>query len=107
MLDGVYSNGQTLAIGQLAVAKFQSDTGLGQAGQNLWTATTDSGQAAYGQAGTGGRGALVSGSLESSNVDIATQFTDLIAHQTGFQADSKTITTADQMLDTVIQLIQS
>jgi flagellar hook protein FlgE len=106
VVDGVYSNGQTIAIGQLAVAKFQSDTGLGQAGQNLWTATTDSGAAAFGQAGTGGRGSLVSGSLESSNVDIATQFTDLIAHQTGFEASSKTITTADQMLQDLISMKQ-
>jgi flagellar hook protein FlgE len=106
VVDGVYSNGQTIAIGQLAIAKFQSDTGLGQAGQNLWTATQDSGAAAFGQAGSGGRGALVSGSLEASNVDIATQFTDLIAHQTGFEASSKTITTADQMLQDLIAMKQ-
>jgi flagellar hook protein FlgE len=106
VVDGVYSNGQTIAVGQLAIAKFQSDTGLGQAGQNLWTATADSGAAAYGQAGSGGRGALVSGSLEASNVDIATQFTDLIAHQTGFEANSKTITTADQMLQALIAMKQ-
>ncbi len=106
VVDGVYSNGQTIAVGQLAIAKFQSDTGLGQAGQNLWTATADSGAAAYGQAGSGGRGAIVSGSLESSNVDIATQFTDLIAHQTGFEASSKTITTADQMLQALIAMKQ-
>jgi flagellar hook protein FlgE len=106
VVDGVYSNGQTIAIGQMAVAKFQSDTGLGQAGQNLWTATADSGAAANGQAGTGGRGALVSGSLEASNVDIATQFTDLIAHQTGFEANSKTITTANQMLQDLIAMKQ-
>jgi flagellar hook protein FlgE len=106
VVDGVYSNGQTIAIAQMGIAKFQSDTGLGQAGQNLWTATADSGAAAVGQAGTGGRGALVSGSLESSNVDIATQFTDLIAHQTGFEASSKTITTADQMLQDLIAMKQ-
>jgi flagellar hook protein FlgE len=106
VVDGVYSNGQTIAVGQLAIAKFQSDTGLGQAGQNLWTATSDSGAAAFGQAGSGGRGALVSGSLEASNVDIATQFTDLIAHQTGFEASSKTITTADQMLQALIAMKQ-
>jgi flagellar hook protein FlgE len=106
VVQGVYSNGQTLAIGQLALAKFQSDTGLAQSGDNLWSATADSGAAAYGQAGTGGRGGLVSGSLESSNVDIATQFTDLIAHQTGFEASSKTITTADQMLQDLIAMKQ-
>ena len=91
-VSGVYTNGQTIAIAQMAVAKFQNDQGLGQAGQNCWTATQDSGQAAVGSAGTGGRAAIVSGSLEESNVDIATQFIDLIAHQRGFEANSKTIT---------------
>ena len=106
VVSGIYTNGQTIAVAQLAVAKFQSDNGLGQAGQNCWTATPDSGQAALGSAGTGGRAAIVSGSLEESNVDIATQFTDLIAHQRGFEANSKTITTADQMLQDVLAMKQ-
>lgn len=106
VVSGVYTNGQTIAIAQMAVAKFQNDQGLGQAGQNCWTATQDSGQAAVGSAGTGGRAAIVSGSLEESNVDIATQFTDLIAHQRGFEANSKTITTADQMLQDVLAMKQ-
>jgi flagellar hook protein FlgE len=106
VVDGIYTNGQTIAVGKLAVAKFASNTGLGRAGQNLWTATQDSGVAALGQAGAGGRGALVTGSLEGSNVDIATQFVDLIAHQRSFQADSKTITTADQMLQDVVNMKQ-
>jgi flagellar hook protein FlgE len=59
-----------------------------------------------GSAGTGGRGSLVSGSLEASNVDMSSQFVDLIAHQSSFQADSKTITTADQMLQTLMQMKQ-
>jgi flagellar hook protein FlgE len=106
VVSGVYTNGQTIAIAQLAVAKFQSDDGLGQAGQNCWTATPDSGDPAVGTAGSGGRAAIVSGSLEESNVDIATQFTDLIAHQRGFEANSKTITTADQMLQDVLAMKQ-
>jgi len=106
VVSGVYTNGQTIAIAQMAVAKFQNDQGLGQAGQNCWTATRDSGQAAVGAAGSGGRAAIVSGSLEESNVDIATQFTDLIAHQRGFEANSKTITTADQMLQDVLAMKQ-
>jgi flagellar hook protein FlgE len=106
VVSGVYTNGQTIAIAQLAVAKFQNDQGLGSAGQNCWTSTPDSGQAAVGAAGTGGRAAIVSGSLEESNVDIATQFTDLIAHQRGFEANSKTITTADQMLQDVLAMKQ-
>jgi flagellar hook protein FlgE len=106
VVQGSYTNGQTLAVAQMAVAKFPSDTGLGQAGQNLWTATRDSGLPAMGSAGTGGRGSLVSGSLEASNVDMSSQFVDLIAHQSSFQADSKTITTADQMLQTLMQMKQ-
>jgi len=105
-VSGVYTNGQTLAVGQLAIAKFPSNTGLQQAGENVWSASQASGVAAMGAAGTGGRGAIVTGSLEQSNVDIASQFVDLIAHQRAFQADSKTITTADQMLQDLMQLKQ-
>jgi flagellar hook protein FlgE len=106
VVDGVYTNGQSIAVGQLAIAKFQSNDGLGQAGQNLWTATHDSGDAALGAAGAGGRGGLVAGALENSNVDIATQFVDLIAHQRAFQANAKTITTADQMLQDLMTIKQ-
>jgi flagellar hook protein FlgE len=105
-VSGVYSNGQTVAVGQLAIAKFPSNNGLVQTGQNLWAASQSSGEPALGAAGAGGRGALVTGSLEQSNVDIASQFVDLIAHQRSFQADSKTITTADQMLQDLMQMTQ-
>jgi flagellar hook protein FlgE len=106
VVSGIYTNGQTIAIAELAVAKFQNNNGLGQAGQNCWTATPDSGSAAVGTAGTGGRASIVSQSLESSNVDIAEQFTELIAHQRGFEANAKTITTADQMLQDVLAMKQ-
>jgi flagellar hook protein FlgE len=105
-VSGNYSNGQSIAVGQLAVAKFQSNNGLADAGHNLWTATNASGAAAVGTAGSGGRAAVVSGSLEQSNVDISTQLVELIAHQASFQANSKTITTADQMMQTVVNLQQ-
>lgn len=105
-VSGTYTNGQTVAVGQLAIAKFPSNNGLAQAGQNVWAATPSSGDPALGAAGAGGRGAIVTGSLEQSNVDIATQFVDLIAHQRSFQADSKTITTADQMLQDLMQINQ-
>jgi flagellar hook protein FlgE len=106
VVSGVYSNGQTVAAGKIAIAKFRSNDGLGKAGQNLWVATRESGDAAIGAAGQGGRGAVVSGSLEQSNVDIAEQFVDLIAHQRAFQANSKTITTADQMLQELMTIKQ-
>jgi flagellar hook protein FlgE len=104
VVKGTYTNGQKLDIGQLAIAKFRSNEGLGRAGQNLWIATRESGDAAIGTAGSGGRGAVTGGALEQSNVDLATQFVDLIAHQRAFSANSKTITTADEMLQEVVNL---
>lgn len=104
VVDAAYTNGQKVAVGQLAVAKFRSNDGLARAGQNLWEATRDSGEAALGAAGAGGRGSLVAGALEQSNVDIAAQLVDLITHQRAFQASSKTITTADEMLQDVVNL---
>ena len=106
VVSGTYSNGQNIAVGKLAIAKFESNDGLGKAGHNLWVATQESGVAAVGAAGSGGRAAVVSGALEQSNVDIASQFVDLIAHQRAFQANSKTITTADQMLQEVVNMKQ-
>jgi len=103
-VQGVYTNGQTLPIAKLAIAKFRANDGLGRAGHNLWVQTVDSGDPAIGSAGTGGRASVVSGSLEQSNVDITQQFVDLISHQRAFEANSKTITTADQMLQTVENL---
>jgi flagellar hook protein FlgE len=98
VVEGLYTNGQKIAMAQLAIAKFRSNDGLGRAGQNLWIETRDSGAAAMGTAGSGGRASVAAGTLEQSNVDIAQQFVDLIAHQRAFQANSKTITTADEML---------
>jgi len=106
VVSGTYTNGQTISVAQLAVAKFTSDTGLGQAGQNLWTATNESGLPAVGAPGVGGQASLVTGSLESSNVDISEQFVELIADQASYQADSKTITTADQMVQALMQMVQ-
>jgi flagellar hook protein FlgE len=104
VVKGIYSNGQKLPVGQLAIAKFRSNEGLGRAGQNLWIETGDSGAAAMGTAGSGGRGSVSSGTLEQSNVDLAQQFVELIAHQRAFQANSKTITTADEMLQELVNI---
>jgi len=101
---GLYTNGQKLALSQLAIAKFRSNDGLGRAGQSLWIDTRDSGTAAYGVAGSGGRGAASSGALEGSNVDLAEEFVGLIQHQRSFAANSKTITTADEMLQELINI---
>ncbi len=101
---GLYTNGQKIAISQLAVAKFQSNDGLGRAGQSLWIDTRDSGPPAVGTAASGGRGSVSSGSVESSNVDLASEFVSMIQHQRSFSANSKTITTADEMLQELINI---
>lgn len=101
---GVYSNGEQVEVAKLAVAKFSSNDGLGRGGHNLWMATRASGEAAIGESGSGGRAAIVSGALEQSNVDIAQQFVEMISHQRAFQANSKTITTADEMLQEIVNL---
>jgi flagellar hook protein FlgE len=101
---GLYTNGEKLALSQLAIAKFQSNDGLGRAGESLWIDTRESGQAAYGTAGSGGRGATSAGATEASNVDLAEEFVGLIQHQRSFSANSKTITTADEMLQELINI---
>jgi flagellar hook protein FlgE len=102
LVQGLYTNGQKITIGQLAVAKFRSNDGLGRAGQNLWIETRDSGTAALGAAGAGGRASVSAGALESSNVDLGEEFVGLIQHQRSFSANSRTITTADEMLQELI-----
>jgi flagellar hook protein FlgE len=104
VVTGLYTNGQKLDLAQLGIAKFRSNDGLGRAGQNLWIDTRDSGPAALGTAGSGGRGAVSSGTIEMSNVDLASEFVGLIQHQRSFSANSKTITTADEMLQELINI---
>jgi len=106
VLSGVYSNGQTQVLGQIALASFLNSAGLLRAGQNNFTATSASGSAAVGAAGTGGRGTVTTGALEMSNVDLATQFTGMITAERGFQANARVITTSDQMLQELVNLKQ-
>jgi len=103
-ITGVFTNGQRRTLGQVAVANFKSVDGLNRAGQGLWVQTEDSGEALLGAASTGGRGAVVSGSLEQSNVDIGREFVDLISFQRGFQANSKVIQTADEMYGELVNM---
>jgi flagellar hook protein FlgE len=104
LVQGLYTNGQKISIGQLAVAKFRSNDGLGKAGAGLWIETRESGTAALGGAGAGGRASVSSGALEQSNVDLAEEFVGLIQHQRSYSANSKTITTADEMLQELINI---
>jgi flagellar hook protein FlgE len=103
-INGVFTNGQTRVLGQVAVAGFSAPDRMERVGGNLYQQTQSSGQPVVGAPGAGGRASIISGSLEQSNVDLAEQFVRLIAAQRAFQANSKTITTADQLLSELISL---
>ncbi len=103
-ITGVYSNGTNRIIGQLALASFTNQGGLEKAGENTYVESNNSGMANIGTSGIAGKGSLLAGSLEMSNVDLTEQFTDMIVTQRGFQASSKTIQTADTLLETVMNL---
>ena len=104
-VEGTYSNGQTSALGQVAVATFYNTQGLARTGSNDYQATAGSGQASVGIAGTGGRGKITGGSVEGSNVDVATEFAKMIVAQQAYQANAKTVTTFDQIAQTTIAMI--
>jgi flagellar hook protein FlgE len=106
VIQGVFSNGQTNPIGQIAIATFANEQGLIRNGSNNFLASLSSGAANVGTAGTGGRGTLSGGALEQSNVDIATQFAELIVAERSYQANAKSITTFDQVTQTAINLVQ-
>ncbi len=101
---GVFTNGQSRALGQVAVADFAAPDKLERIGGNLLARTPGAGDPNVGAAGSGGRAGIVAGALEQSNVDLATEFVRMIAAQRGFQANSKTITTADQLLAELMTL---
>lgn len=103
-ITGVYSNGQSVILGQIALAGFLNPSGLLRAGQNSFQTSSASGEPAIGKPGSGGRGKVVTGSLEMSNVDLATQFTGMITAQRGFQANSRVITASDEMLQDLVNL---
>ncbi len=105
-ITGSFSNGKTQALGQLALATFANDNGLQLEGNTDFSPTLASGQAVVGTAGSGGRGTISGGALELSNVDIATEFANLIVAQRGFEADAKAVTTFDQITQDTIALKQ-
>jgi flagellar hook protein FlgE len=98
-----YNNTQYTA-GYLQMATFNNNAGLSRDGDSTWSATTASGSSSVATPGVGGIGSLQSGELESSNVDMATEFANMIDAQNGYEADSKVITTANQMLQTLVQM---
>ncbi len=103
-LIGSFSNGHSFGLAQIAMAKFTNNEGLSGEGGNVFGQTANSGDPIIGTAATAGRGFIQSSSLESSNVDLSSALTQLIIIQRGFQANAKTITTSDQLLQTLIQL---
>ncbi|MBN2040558.1 MAG: flagellar hook protein FlgE [Spirochaetes bacterium] len=104
VVTGVYSNGTKSLIGQVGMAVFNNPGGLTAVGENIFEVSNNSGMANIGAASTAGRGKISAGTLEMSNVDLSEQFTDMIITQRGFQANSRTITTSDQMLQELINL---
>jgi flagellar hook protein FlgE len=103
-LMGSFSNGLKRAVGQVALATFSNPGGLEKAGNSMYRTTVNSGDAQVGAAGTGGRGDLSGGTLEMSNVDLSAEFTNLIIAQRGFQANSRVITTSDELLQELVNL---
>ena len=104
VLTGRYSNGQVVPLYVITLATFNNNYGLYREGGNLFSETRESGPPLTGLPGTGGKGTISSNSLEQSNVDLSTEFVKMITTEKGFQANSKTITTTDNMLTTVIQM---
>ena len=105
-VQGIYTNGQIQDLVQLQVATFSNPGGLSKVGDNLLAVSTNSGPPNAGVAQTGRAGKIVSGVLENSNVDIAQEFTRLITAQRGFQVNSRTITTTDELLQELANLVR-
>lgn len=99
-----YSNEESRAAGQIALVSFRNPEGLRPEGDNLWTATAASGQELVGAAGTGLRGMIEASAIETSNVDMARELVDMIVAQRAYQANSQTISTQDELLQTIINL---
>lgn len=104
ILTASYSNGQVLDLGQIVLSNFENPEALQKIGKNLFKQSRDSGEASVGAPRMSGRGSLMAKSLERSNVDLAGEFVNMITNQRAFQANSKTITTSDELLNEVIQL---
>ena len=103
---GSFTNGHSMGLAQVAMATFTNSNGLEKLGGNVWGETANSGGPVIGAASTGSRGNINASTVEMSNVDLSRAFTQLIVIQRGYQANSKTITTSDNMLNTLLQLKQ-
>jgi flagellar hook protein FlgE len=103
-IQATFTNGQQSSIGQVALADFANADGLSLNGNNSFTPTSASGQAVVGTAGTGGLGSITGGSVEQSNVNVATELSDLIIAQRSYEANAKAITTFDQIEQATLQM---
>lgn len=104
VMEGVFSNGLKRPLAQIAMATFNNPPGMEKVGNSSYRATTNSGNPQVGVSGTGGRGLISGGALEMSNVDLAAEFTQLIVSERGFQANSRVITSADEILQDLVNL---
>jgi flagellar hook protein FlgE len=104
IIHGTYSNGTSKDLGQIELATFANPSGLTRLGQNDWDVTSNSGQANVGTPGSGASGQVVQGTIETSNVDLADELAQVILAQRGFQANSRMITTSDEMLQDVVAM---
>jgi flagellar hook protein FlgE len=106
IITGNFTNGQTIQLAEVALATFPNMNGLSKEGNNSWSQTLSSGAPNIGAANEGGRGKILGGQLELSNVDTATEFTQLIVAQRGYQANSRIVTTADTLLQEVLNMVR-
>jgi flagellar hook protein FlgE len=104
-VQGQFSNNQTLALGQVAIASFSNVQGLTQTGSSAYQSTFASGSAVVGQAGAGGNGTITGGSVEGSNVDLSTEFSNMIIAQQGYEANAKVLTTFQQISQATVQML--
>ena len=104
VMEGVFSNGLKRPLAQIAMATFNNPPGMEKVGNSSYRSTTNSGNPQVGVSGTGGRGLISGGALEMSNVDLAAEFTQLIVSERGFQANSRVITSADEILQDLVNL---
>jgi flagellar hook protein FlgE len=104
-VQGTFSNNQTLVLGQVAIASFANNQGLTQVGNSDYQASFASGTPIIGQAGVGGNGTITGGAVEGSNVNLSTEFANMIVAQQGYEANAKVLTTLDQVSQATLQVI--
>jgi flagellar hook protein FlgE len=105
-ITGLFTNGVSRTLAQIIIAEFNNAGGLLKSGKTLWRSSANSGGALRGNAGENIAAVISSGALESSNVDLAQEFTSMIVSQRGFQANARVITTSDSMLNDLVNLRQ-